>query len=101
MKYLQVESLYVISLEEILWGGTLVAITMAIHGSGMLLVLRVSHAVKYWFEAKKGLLAGLLPIIMASCIIVLVHLTEVLAWAAFLFEGCICKPQHRFLLLAE
>ena len=29
-----VESQYVISLEEIFWGGTLVGVTMALHGLG-------------------------------------------------------------------
>ena len=38
---------YVTSLEEILWGITLVAVTMAIHGCGMLATLFTSHALKH------------------------------------------------------
>jgi hypothetical protein len=82
------EPLYVTSLEEILWGGTLVAITMAMHGFGMLAVLRVNHTLKHWFETKKSLVSGLFPLILASWMIMLVHLTEVMVWAAFfLWKG--------------
>jgi hypothetical protein len=35
------DSVYVTSLEEIIWGGTLVAVTKAMHGFGMLWVLRL------------------------------------------------------------
>jgi len=77
------ESLYAIRLEEILWGGLLMAITMAIHGSGMLLVLRTNHSINRWFESRKGLLAGLLPIIIATCMIMFVHLIEVAVWSWF------------------
>ena len=34
---------YVTSLEEVLWGITLVAVTMAIHGCGMLATLAPSN----------------------------------------------------------
>ena len=77
------ESFYVVRLEEILWGGLLMAVTMALHGSGMLLVLRANHAVKRWFESKKGFVAGLSPVIFATCMIMIVHLTEVAVWAGF------------------
>jgi len=39
------EPLYVTSLEELFWGGTLVVITMIMHGSGMVAVVRANHAV--------------------------------------------------------
>ena len=77
------EPLYVTSLEEVLWGGLLVAITMAMHGFGMLAVLRVNHAVKYWFKKKTDIASGLVPVILASWMIMLVHLTEVAVWAGF------------------
>jgi hypothetical protein len=79
------EALYVISLEEIFWGGILVAITMAIHGFGMLMVLRFNHYLKQRLETMKGLMSGLLPLILASCMIMFVHLTEVLVWALFFY----------------
>jgi hypothetical protein len=89
MIYLQTEPLYVVSIEEILWGGVLVAITMGIHGFGMVTVLRVNNMVKHWLHAKKGLLAGLLPVILASGMILMVHLFEVLVWSSFfIWKGC-------------
>jgi hypothetical protein len=91
------ESFYVIRLEEILWGGLLMAITMAIHGSGMLLVLRTNHRVKHWFGSKKGFLAGLIPIILATCMIMIVHLIEVGVWAFFFnWKGTFSNPSMAF-----
>jgi len=77
------DSLYIIRFEEILWGGLLMAITMAMHGTGMLLVLRTNHAINRWFESRKGFVAGLLPVIIATCMIMLVHLVEVVVWSWF------------------
>ena len=77
------EPLYVTSLEEVLWGGTLVVITMAMHGVGMLAVLRISLAIKQWLGATKSLVLGLVPVILASWMIMLVHLIEVIVWALF------------------
>ena len=77
------DSLYIIRLEEILWGGSLMAITMAIHGSGMMLVLRTNHILKNWVKSKKNFLLGLLPVIIAACMILIVHLTEVILWTLF------------------
>lgn len=77
------QSIYVISLEEILWGGFLMAITMAIHGFGMLMVLRVNRSVNHKIEQQQSLFTGILPVILASCMILVVHLTEVMVWALF------------------
>jgi len=52
------ESLYIISVEEIIWGGILVAITMAIHGFGMLIVLRFNHTLKTWLDKKRNIMSG-------------------------------------------
>jgi hypothetical protein len=81
-----VEALYVVSLEEIIWGGILVAITMAMHGFGMLMVLRFNHYLKQRLSSIRGLMSGLLPLILASCMIMLVHLTEVTVWAGFFYR---------------
>jgi hypothetical protein len=87
------ESQYVISFEEIFWGGTLMAITMAMHGLGMLSILRVNGALKHRFESKPSFGAGLLALILASWMILFVHLTEVIVWAAFfLWKGAF--PNH-------
>ena len=79
------EPIYVISLEEIFWGGILVAITMAMHGFGMLMVLRINRSIKLKLQNTKSLMSGLLPLIFASCMIMFVHLTEVMVWAAFFY----------------
>ncbi|MFN8007436.1 MAG: hypothetical protein U0V70_10505 [Terriglobia bacterium] len=74
---------YATSLEEVLWGGLLVAITMALHGFGMLLVLRVSAEFKERFERSPRLTLGLLQLVVASWTILIVHLVEVFTWAGF------------------
>jgi hypothetical protein len=82
------ESLYVVSLEEILWGGLLMAITMAIHGFGMLFVLRVNQAINRRIASLKNLVTGLVPVILATCMILIVHLIEVMVWSGFfLWKG--------------
>ena len=54
MFFLQTEPVYVVSFEEILWGGALLAITMGIHGFGMLAVIRVNHRVQHRLIQKKA-----------------------------------------------
>ena len=68
---------HVTSLEEIIWGATLVAITMAMHGFGMLLVLRLSSALKERFDRTPSFAKGMGTLILASGLILLVHLIEV------------------------
>jgi hypothetical protein len=74
---------YVTSLEEISWGISLVAITMAIHGGGMLATLFASHVFKQGTQAPPSFVRGGFVLILASWMIVLIHLTELLVWAAF------------------
>jgi hypothetical protein len=74
---------YVTSFEEVFWGGTLVAVTMAMHGFGMLLVLRTSGALQLRFRQSPSFATGMLRLILASWMILLVHLVEVFAWAGF------------------
>ena len=81
------ESQYVISLQEIFWGGTLVAITMAMHGFGILSTLRVNGALKQRFEHNPTFAKGMLILIVTSWVILLVHLIEVFAWAGFFLSG--------------
>ena len=78
------EPIYVISLEEIFWGGILVAITMAIHGFGMLMVLRINRSVKLKLENKKSLMSGLIPLIFASCLIMFLCISRK-SWSGQLF----------------
>jgi hypothetical protein len=74
---------YVTSLEEVLWGITLVAITMAIHGCGMLATLFTSHVLKQDTKGSPSFIRGGAVLIVASWMIVLVHLVELLVWAGF------------------
>jgi voltage-gated potassium channel len=79
---------YVTSFEEILWGGTLVAITMALHGLGVLSILRVNGVLKERFEPNASLAKGIAILILTSWLIMALHLGEVVVWAAFfLWKG--------------
>jgi hypothetical protein len=80
------DSQYVISLEEVFWGGALIAVTMAMHGFGMLSILRVGEVLKQRFASSFA--SGLCILILVSWMIMLVHLTEVVVWAGFfLWKG--------------
>jgi len=74
---------YITSVEEVLWGITLVAITMTIHGCGMVATLFAAHVVKHETAGPVSFFRGAAVLIVASWMIVLVHLGELLVWAAF------------------
>lgn len=74
---------YIVSLDEILWGGILVAITLVIHAFGMLATLRSTIAFKERFEQKPSLVASISNLIAASWIVTSVHIFEVAVWAGF------------------
>ena len=76
-------SQYVTSVDEIIWGGLLIAITMAMHGFGMLTVVRANSALKERVERTPSFSRGLVVIVLTSWMILLVHLLEVLSWAGF------------------
>ena len=85
--------IYVTSLEEIVWGGTLVAVTMVMHAVGMLSVLRIEDALKRPPGIRPTFAHGMLRLIVASWLIMLVHLLEVGVWAGFfLWKGAINAP---------
>jgi hypothetical protein len=94
MNILAHEELYVTSLQEIICGGLLVAITMAMHGFGMLSVLRVNGALGRRFQTNPTLLKGVLVLVLASWMILLVHLLEVLAWAGFFWWKAAINSAH-------
>lgn len=75
---------YIISLEELLWGSLLVAITMVIHGTGMFLTLRLVENLKERFHPRQESFAGGLSlVILASLMIILTNVVEVIFWASF------------------
>lgn len=77
------EPAYVISLEEVTWGALLVAITMVLHALGMLGVLRANLRLTNRFGKSPSFLADISALILASWMILLIHLVEVLVWAGF------------------
>jgi multisubunit Na+/H+ antiporter MnhG subunit len=86
-------STYVISLDEAMWGSLLVAITMAIHGTGMFGILRIIDLLKERFAPVESFLAGLGLVILASLLIVVTNVVEVIVWASFfLVQGA--QPNH-------
>ena len=50
---------YVTSLDEVLWGGAMVAVTTAMYGFGLLALLRVSLSVKDWIGKSTHVVANL------------------------------------------
>jgi hypothetical protein len=82
--------MYVTGIHEVLWGGLLLAVTLTMHGFGMMLVLRVYGIFKDRLEQSRSVLLGIGNIILGSWIIILVHLTEVFVWAGFfLWQGAV------------
>ena len=77
--------IYVIKLDEIMWGGLLVAITMAIHGTGMFGVLRITDSIKERYHPLESFLGGLGLVILASLLIILTNILEVMVWTVFFF----------------
>ena len=76
-------SLYVIRLEEIAWGSLLVAVTLAIHGVGMLVTLRLTDAIKDRFKESMSIFLSLGIVILASWMIILTSAVEIWVWAEF------------------
>jgi hypothetical protein len=86
-------STYVISIDELIWGSLLVAITMAIHGTGMFLILRLVESVKEFFAPMDSFLSGLCLVILSSLLIIITNIVEVAVWASFfLLQGA--QPNH-------
>ena len=87
------EAFYVTSLEEMCWAGILMAITMAMHGVGMPLILHANAVVKQRSEGSPSFVAGMSALVISSWMILVVHLLEVFAWALFFYwEGALALP---------
>lgn len=79
------ESVYITSIEEIVWALLLLGVTIGIHAYGMLFVIRTDHIL-----SRKG--ANLLRTyqsigksIVIGWVIILIHLLEVGVWAGFFY----------------
>jgi hypothetical protein len=75
---------HLISIAEVMWGIILIAVTMAIHAFGMLTTLAASRTLWRGRPQRRGDFAGVRVLIIASWMIVVVHLVEVMVWAGFL-----------------
>jgi len=88
---------YAVSLDEVLWGGLLLAITMVIHGAGMVLTLRANHALRQRFDRYRSFLLGLGVLIVAAWMIILCDLVEIFAWAGFyVLSGAMQNPSSAY-----
>ena len=90
---------YVTRVDEVLWGGLLLALTIAIHGIGMLITLRASNGLKERFEPVilRHPAIGLCILIVAAWMIVLVNITEIAVWTAFyVWKGAQPNPFSAF-----
>jgi hypothetical protein len=77
------DTYYVISFEEVAWGTILLAVTMGIHGVGMLATLRMNERMQERFRGSESFVIGVGIIILASWIMLLTSLVEVVVWAVF------------------
>ena len=88
---------YVISLEEVLWGGLLLAVTMGIHGMGMLATLRVTDSLKERTQQFKSIVPSLGIVILGSLMIIVTSLVEIIVWAEFfLMMGALSNRSSAF-----
>ena len=74
---------YVTSLDEVFWGVILIALTMALHGFGVIVTLRAGAALQRRQSGRVSFFSGISTLIIATWILVLVHLIEVVMWAMF------------------
>jgi hypothetical protein len=76
---------HVTSLEEVVWGVVLIAVTMAIHVVAMPTTLHASERLSTWLASRERFRHGVLELLAGSWIIVIAHLLEVGVWASFLY----------------
>jgi hypothetical protein len=74
---------HVVSVEEVAWGIALVAVTMTIHAFAMPMTSAACERVRQRLADRHGFFAGVRVLLLASGLIVIAHLVEVAAWAAF------------------
>ncbi len=88
---------YVIKVGELLWGLALLAVTMTIHGLGMLWTLRVTGAFARRFKDAGTFAPSLGRVVLATWMITSVHLVEVLVWAVFLvWKGAVSARTNAY-----
>lgn len=74
---------YVTSLDELFWGFILIGFSLSIHGVGMLGTLQICTAYRRCIKHSSSFFARISQLILASWLITLVHILEVIMWASF------------------
>jgi voltage-gated potassium channel len=74
---------YITRVEELVWGSILLALSLIIHGCGMVLTLHLTNNFDQRFRRSASFVAGIASIILGSWLIMAVHVVEVLMWSAF------------------
>ena len=78
-----IEISYVTRGEEMLWGALLVALTLVIHAIGMVRSMHFCNGFKERFNRRVTFWSGISSVIIASWLITMVHIVEVMMWAGF------------------
>jgi hypothetical protein len=87
------ELISLIDIREVSWGILLVAITLVVHGMGMLFTVQVTGRFKQRFDRAEGFIGGLATVILGGWLIILVHLSEVFIWSwFFVWKGAMPNP---------
>jgi hypothetical protein len=95
----QVADYYSTRFEEGMWGVILVAITLAMHGFGMVMTLSASTGLKERLGRHQSFVLGIGVIILASWMIIVVHMIEVSVWARFfLWKQAVAAPYNNISL---
>jgi hypothetical protein len=79
---------YVTGIKEIAWGCGLLAITMVLHGLGMVWTLKAVKRLKVRLGEELRLGPSLLLLVVAAWLITVSHLVEVFVWAGFFLWKC-------------
>lgn len=88
---------HVITLEELLWGLVLISATMLLHAFGMPATISLCNRLQKRRARVRGFLAHVRVLLLASLLIVVVHLVEVLVWAVFLYlRGALPSPSAAY-----
>jgi hypothetical protein len=74
---------YITSLDEVVWGLLLIALTMVIHGVGVAVTLRVGQTLQRHAGAASPL-HSIGTLVVATWILVIVHIVEIVVWGGFL-----------------
>jgi hypothetical protein len=74
---------YVTRVEELVWGLILLALSLIVHGFGMVLTLYATGKFRQRFATTGHLLSGIGVIVLGSWMIVAVQIVEIGLWAGF------------------